>query len=149
VYVLKNSWIKEIVMGLVYSEIKLVNLEDKLNAKNGIIKEQDIRSMTVTAMVDTGAWTLVINEDIREKLGLPLTGAEPGTLADGTRSYYEMAGPLEIWWKDRRFVLEALVIPSANDILLGALPLEAMDLIVDPRKEELVGAHGDTILHRV
>ena len=136
-------------MGLVYSEITLKNLEDKILANRGFIKEQEVRSMTLTAMVDTGAWTLVINEDIRKKLGLPLTGAEPGTLADGKKSYYEMAGPMEIWWKNRRFVLEALVIPTANEILLGALPLEAMDLIVDPRNEELVGAHGDTILHRV
>jgi len=136
-------------MGLVYSEIKMINLEDKLLAKNGVINEQDVRSMTVTAMVDTGAWTLVINEDVREKLGLSLAGDEPGTLADGTRQYYKMSGPLEIWWKDRRFVLQALVIPSADDILLGALPLEGLDLIVDPREEKLVGAHGDTVLRRV
>ena len=60
-----------------------------------------------------------------------------------------MAGPLEIWWKDRSFVLNTMVIPNASEILLGALPLEGMDLIVDPLGENLVGAHGDEIVFRV
>jgi len=136
-------------MGLVYSEIKLVNLEDKMMAQNGVIKEQDVRSMTVTAVVDTGAGTLVINEDIRDKLGLKKKGAKSGRLANGVRGMYEMAGSLELWWKDRDFVLDAMVIPGAKDILLGALPLEGMDLIVDPLRENLIGAHGDEIVIRV
>ena len=136
-------------MGLVYSEIKLVNLEDKLKAQIGVIKEQDVRSMTVTAVVDTGAGTLVINETIRDKLGLKKKGAKSGRLANGVRGIYDMAGSLELWWKDRDFILDAMVIPGAKDILLGALPLEGMDLIVDPLGENLVGAHGDEIVLRV
>ena len=52
-------------------------------------------------------------------------------------------------WKNRRTTCEALVLPDAEDILLGAIPLEALDLTINPRKEEVVGAHGDQILHRV
>ena len=59
-----------------------------------------------------------------------------------------MAGPLEIWWKDRRFVCEALVMPDSPDILLGAIPLEGLDLTVNPLRE-LVGVHGDIVSHRV
>jgi len=44
-------------------------------------------------------------------------------------------------------VLPALVVPDAKDILLGALPLEAMDLMVDPVHQRLVGVHGDQPLH--
>jgi hypothetical protein len=40
-------------------------------------------------------------------------------------------------------VCEAIVLPHADEILLGAIPLEAMDLVIHPLKEELVGAHGD------
>jgi len=136
-------------MSQVYSEIKMINLEDKLNAKNGIINEQEIRSMTVTAMVDTGAGTLVINEAVREKLGLSKKGKRSGILADGVRGIYDMAGPLELWWKDRDLVLYAMVIPNADEILLGAMALEGLDLIVDPLGENLVGAHGDEIVFRV
>jgi hypothetical protein len=59
-----------------------------------------------------------------------------------------MAGPLEIWWKNRCFTCDVLVLPTAPDILLGAFVLEAMDLTINPLRE-LVGVHGDIVLHRV
>ncbi|MCL2211634.1 MAG: hypothetical protein FWB95_06915 [Treponema sp.] len=136
-------------MGLVYTEITLKNANDKMMAKKGYIKEEDIRTKTTTVMVDTGAWTLVINEAIREELGLEIYGKEPGNLADGQKMLFDMAGPLEIWWKNRRFLTDALVAPNATEILLGAIPLEALDLVVDPRNETLVGRHGDQVMHRV
>jgi len=75
--------------------------------------------------------------------------AKNGRLADGNRLMYNTTGPLEIWWKDRRFVMEALIIPNGKDTLLGALPLEGLDLIVDPIKQELTGAHGEEMLYLV
>jgi clan AA aspartic protease len=135
-------------MSIVKTEITLRNTADVLFARRGIIKEPEIRQTTVTAVVDTGAWTLVINEVTREKLGLEMTKTQSSTLADGTKEIYKLAGPLEVVWKDRSVTLDALVLPNAEDILLGAIPLEAMDLTVNPRRE-LVGAHGDEIVHRV
>ena len=52
-------------MGLVHAEITLKNAVDVANARTGIVKDQDIRQTTVEALVDTGAWTLVINEAVR------------------------------------------------------------------------------------
>ena len=135
-------------MSLVKTEITLKNLHDKIKAKEGLIKESDVRKMKVNALVDTGAWTLVINEDIREQLGLEKAGVEEATLADGSKTEYDMAGPLEVWWRNRRVLLDALVLPDADEILLGAIPLEAMDLTVNPRRE-LVGAHGDKSMHKI
>jgi len=135
-------------MSLVKTEITLRNLYDKIKAEEGLIKKTDVREMTVNALVDTGAWTLVINEAIREQLGLEKAGVEEATLADGTKTEYDMAGPLEVWWKNRRVLLDALVLPDADEILLGAIPLEAMDLTVNPRRE-LVGAHGDKSMHKI
>jgi clan AA aspartic protease len=133
----------------VYTEITLKNAVDAANAESGIIKQQEVRQTTVQALVDTGAWTLVIDETTRKKLGLRITRTDSGTLADGTKGKYDMAGPLEIVWKDRGTICEALVLPRADEILLGAIPLEAMDLMVNPRDEEVVGAHGDQPLHSV
>ena len=59
-----------------------------------------------------------------------------------------MAGPLEIWWENRRFTCDALIIPDAPDILLGAFVLEGMDLTINPLRG-LVGVHGDIVMHRV
>ncbi|MDR1351987.1 MAG: clan AA aspartic protease [Treponema sp.] len=136
-------------MSLVRTKITLKNVKDIIRAEDGHIKEAEIRKVNVEALVDTGAWTLVINEKIRKKLGLELTGTDTGTLADGAESVYNMAGPLEVWWKKRRTICEALVLPNAAEVLLGAIPLEAMDLTINPRKEEITGAHGDQIVHSV
>jgi clan AA aspartic protease len=136
-------------MGIVRTAITLKNVRDIFKAEDGVIKEQEIRQTTINALVDTGAWTLVINEAIREELGLTVTKTESGTLADGTYSVYNFVGPLEVRWKDRHVICEALVLPDAEEVLLGAIPLEAMDLTINPRKEEVVGAHGDQIVHSV
>ena len=136
-------------MSIVYTEITLKNADDVAIVQTGKIKDHEIRQTTVRALVDTGAWTLVINEKIREKLGLRIVGTGTGTLADGKEEIYDLAGPLEVHWKNRRTTCEALILPDANDVLLGAIPLEAMDLTVNPRDEEVVGVHGDRILHRI
>ena len=149
-------------MSIVYAELTLTNALDVDKAEEGLIKAEEIRQMTVQAMVDTGAWTIVINEETREKLGLRYKGYENGTRvnftnscgvsevddADGTKEMYKMAGPLEIWWKNRRLTCDALVIPGATETLLGAWVLEGLDLTINP-KRELVGVHGDIIMRRV
>ena len=94
-------------------------------------------------MVDTGAITLVINEAIRQKLGLKIRGHRRATLADGVALDYEVTEPVSIHWKDRESACNAYVVPNANNVLLGAIPMEDMDLIMSPKKQEVVGAHGD------
>jgi len=113
-------------MSLVQTKITLKNALDVGKKLEGLIKESEVRKLTVNALVDTGAWTLVINEKTRKKLGLNIVGSDSGTLADGKKAEYDIAGPLEVIWKNRRTTCEALVLPDAEDILLGAIPLEAM-----------------------
>jgi clan AA aspartic protease len=134
-------------MSIVHTEITLKNGGDVTDMRRGRSKEPEIRQVTVTAMVDTGAWTLIIDEATRKKLGLEILGTEPTTLADGSKEFYQLAGPLEVCWQDRRTSCDALVLPDADEVLLGAIPLEAMDLTVHPRLEKVVGAHGDQVVH--
>ncbi|MCL2215325.1 MAG: clan AA aspartic protease [Treponema sp.] len=135
-------------MSIVKTEITLKNLNDKTRADEGLIDESKIRKITVNALIDTGAWTLVINETVREKLGLKLLGTELEALANGSIAEYSVAGPVEIKWKNRRVTCDALVLPEADEVLLGTIPLEAMDLTINPRRE-LVGVHGDLVMHRI
>ena len=135
-------------MSVITTEITLKNMMDVGDSMRGLIEEDKIRQMTVQAIVDTGAWTMVINEEIRTKLGLLDRGFGEANLADGKEEVVPMAGPVEVWWKNRRFTGDALVLPDAKDILLGAIPLEEMDLTINP-KRELVGVHGDRVIHRV
>jgi hypothetical protein len=90
---------------------------------------------------------MVINEATREKLGLEAEKTSYGTLADGTRTDYKLSSQLEISWKDRSLICEAVIVPNAEENLLGAIPLEAMDLMINPGSQELVGVHGDQMLH--
>jgi clan AA aspartic protease len=134
-------------MSIFKEEITLSNAADISNARAGLIPNTKIRKMTVKAMPDTGAWTLVINEDIQQKLGLAIEETSQSTLADGKTGVYEVTEGVKIQWKNRSIILPAVVVPNAKEILLGALPLEAMDLMVDPVHEQLVGVHGDQPLH--
>ena len=130
-------------MGYVFEEITLKNSKDMGNAMSGIINEQEIRQKTVQALVDTGAHWLVINEELRQELGLEIIGKKVVSLADNTRITCPRTGPVGIQWKDRFAIQSALVVPDRPNVLLGASPLEEMDLIVDPVRQELTHAHGD------
>jgi len=136
-------------MGTVRTQITLKNAVDVELAKLGYMTDAQIRALTVEAIADTGAWTLVIDEDTCQKLGLRLEGPEPGVLADGSTAIYQITNGVEVHWQNRQTVCPALVVPGADEILFGALPMEGMDLIVHPRKEQVVGAHGDTALYRL
>jgi clan AA aspartic protease len=136
-------------MSTIKTTITIKNAGDIMAVKRGYISDAQVRMITVEALADTGAWTLVIDEDTCQKLGLELRGPEPGVLADGSTIVYQITEGVEVHWKDRHTVCPALVVPGADEILFGALPMEGMDLIVHPRKEEVIGAHGDTALYRL
>jgi clan AA aspartic protease len=132
-------------MGEVRTEITLVNIRDMAKATDGLIPVEQVRQMTVNALVDTGAWTLAINEETRQKLGLTIKRSGEATLAGGIKAPCQTTEYVEVRWKDREAACEAVVLPGEEEILLGAYPLEGMDLIVHPQRQEIVGAHGDTV----
>ena len=132
-------------MGEVRTEITLVNIGDQSAANRGFIPQDQVRQVTVNALVDTGAWTLVINEKTRQKLGLNVKKTGEATLAGGIKAPCQTTEFVEIRWKDREAACEAVVLPDEEEILLGAYPLEGMDLMVHPQRQEVIGAHGDTV----
>jgi clan AA aspartic protease len=132
-------------MGEVHTEITLVNNEDQCAANRGFIPQDQVRQLTVNALVDTGAWTLVINEETRRKLGLNVKRTSEATLAGGIKAPSQITEFVVVRWKDREAACEAVVLPGETETLLGAYPLEGMDLIVHPQRREVTGAHGDTM----
>ena len=130
-------------MGHVSTQLVLRNHYDVKRANKGELPECDIRQVTVTAMVDTGATSFVINKELFQELGLEAMGEREVTFANNAKEICKISESLEIHWKDRSFVMSALVVESATDILMGVLPLEGMDLMVDTVNQRLVGAHGD------
>jgi len=130
-------------MGMTRTEITLKNVRDEGYAQGGYIKEEEIRTATVTAVVDTGSMSLVITEELRDKLGLGVKGEKIVKTANDQRVTCQVTESVEILWKNRYMAMPALVVPGAEDVLLGAIPLEGMDLMVNPVTQELVGIHGD------
>jgi hypothetical protein len=97
----------------------------------------------VEAIVDTSAWMLVMGEETCRHLGLGIVRESTATLAGGARQACKITGPVGVRWKDRDTECRAMVLPSKEEVLLGCIPLEGMDLMVDPVNQRLIGAHGD------
>jgi clan AA aspartic protease len=130
-------------MGTTYAEITLKNEVDVGMEERGLIKESEVRQITLRVVADTGADTLIINEEVRAALGLRIRGPADAWLADGNKSGCQVAEPVAVHWKDRSMTCRPWVLTGAKEVLLGAIPLEDMDLMVDPTSQQVVGAHGD------
>lgn len=124
-------------MGLIFAEIEIINSEDIAVANRGYIKESEIRKTRVKAMVDSGAYMLAINEEIKLQLGLREVDKKLASLADGTTIHLAVVGPVEIRFENRKTNVMAMVLPGNSEVLLGAIPMEDMDVIIDPLKQQL------------
>ena len=125
-------------MGNVYADIELINAEDIGLAHRRIIGEEEIRRITVNALVDSGSYMLAINENIQEILQLPVVETRNAVLANGQRISCNVVSPLEIRFQNRRSVCSAMVLPDDNEPLLGVIPMEDMDVIIHPLRNELL-----------
>lgn len=94
--------------------------------------------MHVNMLVDTGSIYMCINENIQEQLQLPVIEKRKGQLADGSIVEYNVVGPIEVRFKNRRCHVDAMVLPGENEPLLGAIPLEDMDVLIHPQRQELI-----------
>src|SRR3712207_1203456 len=83
-------------MGYVHAEIELTNEDDVGQNYRGLLPEDQIRRVTTTALVDTGAWDLVINEEIQRRLNLRVVGKQTVKLANETLLEVEVVGPVAI-----------------------------------------------------
>ena len=129
-------------MGHVYADIVLENTLDVGFADEGHIPHEKVRRMKVNALVDSGARTLTINEEIAKQLGLKVRKQVNVTLADGSCRECDFVGPVNILFDNRLSCCNPLVLPGADEVLLGVIPLEEMDVIIDPLSEKLV-VHPD------
>ena len=125
-------------MGLVYADIELINAIDLGLAKRHIIGDEEVKRMHVNMLVDTGSVYMCINETVQEQLQLQVVEKRKGQLANGSIVEYEVVGPIEVRFKNRRCVVDAMVLPGDNELLLGAIPLEDMDVLIHPYRRELI-----------
>jgi clan AA aspartic protease len=112
-------------VGIVYADIRLSNAG-----------RPEIEELTVNAVVDSGAIDLVIPEDVAAQLQLIDMQAREVKLADGTLRKLRYVGPILVRVQGRDCMTSALV--AGDQVLLGAIPMEAMDMIVHPRFQRLM-----------
>jgi clan AA aspartic protease len=129
-------------MGLVYADITLINGEDLVLAKRHIIGEDEIKSMPVHMLVDTGSYNLCINEEIQEQLQFTVVEKRKAETADGRIIACDVVDNVQVRFKNRATTCRAMVLPGDCEPLLGAIPLEDMDLLIHPQRQELI-VHPD------
>lgn len=112
-------------MGLVWQHIRLAN------AARPELEELDAR-----ALVDSGAVDLCIPRHVANQLKLAKAEEREVTVADGRREIVDYVGPIRVEVFGRSAFTGALVM--GDQVLLGAIPMEAMDVLVDPRRQQLI-----------
>ncbi|HKG45609.1 MAG TPA: aspartyl protease family protein [Pyrinomonadaceae bacterium] len=125
-------------MGYVYADIELRNEDDVVLHRHGLLPESEIKKVTPRALVDSGAWDLVINEEVQQQLNLPVSERQLVEMADETVMEVDVVGPIEVRFEDRTTIVSAIVLPGTSEVLLGAHPMEGLDVMIDPKRERLL-----------
>ena len=132
------------VMGRVLTEATIENLKDLWDAERGLIQPAEARHLTLSdALVDTGATLLTLPTRLIEQLGLRRTATKrvSSSAGPGEAGMYEA---VRLTIQGRSCTMDVLEAPNSVPVLIGQLPLEHLDLVVDLRNRCLIGnpAHG-------
>ncbi|MBC7776862.1 MAG: clan AA aspartic protease [Phycisphaerae bacterium] len=125
-------------MGRVYAEIELIRTGDLSAVADGYLPPALVRRMKVTVLVDSGADMLAINAHIKTQLNLPVIQTRECSLADGSVALLEIVGPVDIRFENRETTVRAIVLPGEAEPLLGAIPMEDMDVIIIPYEKKMI-----------
>ena len=125
-------------MGLVYADIEILSSYDLALNRRGKLAKEQIKSVKVTALVDSGAYMLSINETIKAQLDLMVIEEQVTELADGSRIKLEVVGPVDVRFANRSTSARALVLPGDAEVLLGTTPTGDLDVVIDPKRQTLM-----------
>jgi predicted aspartyl protease len=131
-------------MGRVFSSATIENLMDLWAAKKGLIGEDEVRRLEIDdALVDSGATLLSIPTRLIRELGLERTGNKrvASSLGPGSANLYSA---VRLTIQGRSCTMDVMEVPDDVPVLIGQLPLEHLDFVVDMRQHALIGnpAHG-------
>ena len=129
-------------MGKVIVTLKLTNYGDLVLLRAKASKRKP-REVEVRALMDSGATRLYLKPSVIKKLGLERTGTVQShtTNGDAVRQKYD---PVQLELMGRRENFDVIEIPEDVPNLLGQVPLEVLDFVVDARGQRLIPnpAHG-------
>ena len=113
-------------------EMVLANNEDRVAAKLGHLKPDDVRSAEVTGWIDTGAHDLILPEVVGDSLGFPPAGTVKVGFANNQKAQRRRVGEVHLTLCGRSATFTAVLLPERHDALIGALVLETLYLLVEP-----------------
>ena len=133
----------KVPVGRVVVPVEVVNLGDELNANEGRIEPSQVRRETVQALVDTGARAFSLPASVIERLGLQRLYAREVVASTGPTTV-DVYASVRLNVQGRDCVMDVIEVPNGVPPLLGQVPLELLDFVVDPGKGALVGnpLHG-------
>ena len=124
-------------MGKIVVKTKIWNFGDELKARDNLIGWEKIRAVEVDVLVDTGAAMLALPLGIVEELGLVLGKSVKVTYANGKVEEKEVAYGVKLELLGREAETYALVEPEGQQVLIGQIVLEGLDLYPNPKKGTL------------
>lgn len=133
-----------IEMGRVLVPALVESVEDLFRSARGEIPQEEVRRVAINeALVDTGATTLCLPASMIEELGLVSFGERVSMSSQGPRKA-RIFGPVKLTIQGRDCNVDVLELPDGIPALIGQVPLELLDFVVDPPGRRLIGnpAHG-------
>ena len=130
-------------MGEIHTDVALENAGDRAHFQRGGCEESEVRQSTIDGIVDTGAVTLVLPQNVVERLGLEQQGTAFVTYADERREERPLAGPVSVQIGNRSMITNCVVGPPLSEPLVGQVVLETLDLIADCTKRTLTPRYPD------
>jgi predicted aspartyl protease len=131
-------------MGRVVVAAKIENMQDLFRVAQGQLRAEEVRSVEVSdALVDTGASTLALPRKLIAQLGLTPFESKRTRSATGTGAA-QMYGIVQLTIQGRMWRGDAIEVADDCPVLIGQIPLEALDFVVDPKTQRLIGnpEHG-------
>jgi clan AA aspartic protease len=125
-------------MGLVYADIELINTADLEMSRRHMIGEEEVKRIRLSMLADSGAYMMAINENIQSQIELPFVEKRKAVMADGSVQEFEVVGPVMVKFANRTAVCNAFVLDGNSEPLLGAIPMEEMDVLIHPLRQELI-----------
>ena len=124
-------------MGEIRVDVTLENDRDVFAYHEGKITKEQVRTVTLNALVDTGAVMVLLPQEVVEVLGLEKIDKTIVTLANEEKIELEVAGTLSLSIGNRKMKTDCLIGPPQCEPLIGQLVLERLDLILDPLKKSI------------
>ncbi len=125
-------------MGRTHVDVQIENYDDIVLRKAAGNGHKRVRKVAIRALADTGTALLCLHHDTIRALGLSHVKSAQVRTANGDVVDRRIYGPALITILARRCFTEIMEIPDNVSELLGYIPLENLDLVVDPRKRKVV-----------